>query len=67
MICNLSKVEQNQLEAVKAAEKKLNKTLLALSCHDVSADALTEEELLTIKELERQTGLVIVAVKPPQG
>ncbi|MEJ2697545.1 MAG: hypothetical protein P8013_12980 [Candidatus Sulfobium sp.] len=44
-----------------------NLSKVDLSCHDVSADALTEEELLTIKELERQTGLVIVAVKPPQG
>lgn len=63
MICNLSKMEQSQLEAVKATEKKLNKTLLAFTCHDLSADTLTDTELQAVKDLESRTGLVVVAVK----
>lgn len=63
MMCNLSKIQESQLQAVKETEKKLNKTLLAFTCHDLSPDPLTDDELRTVRELERQTGLVIVAVK----
>lgn len=63
MICNLSRMESGQLEEIKAAEKKLNKTLLAFTCHQIAADQLTDDELIAVRELERKTGTVIVAVK----
>jgi hypothetical protein len=63
MICNLSRIESGQLEEIKTAERKLNKTLLAFTCHKLAADQLTDDELLVIRELERKTGTVIVAVR----
>ncbi|MDA8240898.1 MAG: hypothetical protein M0Z67_11095 [Nitrospiraceae bacterium] len=48
---------------VKSAEKKVGKTLLAFSCHDVAAATLTPEELAAVQETEKKLGVVLVAVK----
>ncbi len=63
MLCALSKLDQDKIETIKSAEKKIGKTLLAFSCYEVAPEALTDEELAAIKEAERKLGIVLVAVK----
>ncbi|MGE5301265.1 MAG: hypothetical protein ACM3MB_09950 [Acidobacteriota bacterium] len=63
MLCALSKLDKEKIENIKSAEKKMGKTLLAFSCHDVAAETLTEEELDVIRKTERELGIVLVAVK----
>lgn len=63
MLCSLSKLDNAKLDSIKSAEKKLGKTLLAYTCHDVAPAMLTEKELDIIKETEKKLGIVLVAVK----
>ncbi len=48
---------------IHALEVDLNRPLLAFSCYDVKPTDVTEEELSRIKELERQLGLSLLAVR----
>ncbi len=63
MICNLSRLDEAKIEAVRAVERKMGKTLLAFSCRDISPADLTAEELNQIRETENKLGLVLIAVK----
>ncbi len=63
MICNLSRLDEPKIEAVRAVERKIGKTLLAFSCRDISPADLTVEELNQIREMENKLGLVLIAVK----
>ncbi len=63
MICNLSRLDEAKIDAVRAVESKIGKTLLAFSCRDISPADLTAEELNQIREMENKLGLVLIAVK----
>lgn len=62
MICSLSNLENTTLEEIKALEAKMGKSLLAFSCHDLSASALNTDELKEVQALENKLGLSLVAV-----
>ncbi len=63
MICNLSRLDEAKIDAVRAVESKIGKTLLAFSCSDISPADLSAEELNQIREMENKLGLVLIAVK----
>ena len=63
MICSLSNLKENDVKTITTLEKKLGKTLLAFSCHDLGADTLSEAELAEIQMLEKKMGMSLVAVK----
>ena len=63
MICSLSSEKNIDLDKIKAAEKELGVTLLAFSCHDISAATVDAEALKKIQALEQELGVSLVAVK----
>lgn len=64
MICSLSnKLDETKLNEIKNLEKKLGKTILAFSCHEVKPHKLDEKELASIQSLENKLGLSLVAVE----
>jgi hypothetical protein len=63
MICSFANLDGKKLEAVQEIEKKLGKTVLAFSCSDINADALSEGELAELREAEKRLGLSLLAVK----
>jgi hypothetical protein len=63
MICSYANLDGNKLEAVQDLEKRLGKTVLAFSCNDVNADALSEGELAELRKAEQRLGLSLLAVK----
>ncbi len=64
MICSLaSKVEETTLQTIKDLEKDLGKTLLAFSCHDCNASALSADELQKVQEVEKKLSISLVAVE----
>jgi hypothetical protein len=62
-MCSYARLDGGQLEAVQSLEKKMGKVLLAFSCKDVNAEALSEEELAELRKGEEKLGLALVAVK----
>jgi hypothetical protein len=63
MLCTLEKIEQEKLDAVKALERELGKTLLAFHCSGEAKPAdLTQKELERIREVEDKLNLALVAV-----
>jgi hypothetical protein len=62
-LCTFSRLDQDQLMAVQHLEKDLGKRLLAYSGHDVELAALSSEEVRKINGLQRELGIVLVAVK----
>jgi hypothetical protein len=62
MICSLSTLKENDVKTITGLEKKLGKTLLAFSCHDLNAGKLSEAELAEVQMLEKKMGLSLVAV-----
>ena len=63
MLCALSKLDKNQIDSIQSSEKKIGKTLLAFSCHDIAPAELTEEELAELNDTEKKLGIVLVAVR----
>ncbi|NTW83434.1 MAG: hypothetical protein HGB36_08725 [Chlorobiaceae bacterium] len=63
MLSSLSKLTPAQLEAVRALEKEIGKTLLSYSGYDVVADDLAAHELEKVRELEKTLGTALVAVR----
>jgi len=63
MICSLSKLDNQKIETIKAAEEEMGKTILAFTCHDIAPAQLKPEELAKIRAIEKETGLTLVAVK----
>lgn len=64
MICSLaSKVEETTLQTIKDLEKDLGKTLLAFSCHDWKASALSTDELQKVQSVEKKLSISLVAVE----
>ena len=63
MICSLSSnVNEKTLKIITDLEKDIGKTLLAFSCHDVKASALSADELKKIQQVENELGISLVAV-----
>ncbi len=63
MICNYAQMDEKKIEAVRALEKKLGKTLIAFTCNDVVADTLSDTELDEIRRVEKGLGISLLAVK----
>lgn len=64
MICSLStKLDGNALDEIQSLERKLGKTLLAFSCHELKPHKISEEELTSIQSLENKLGISLVAVE----
>jgi hypothetical protein len=42
MMCSLASLEAKNLKTIQSMERELGKPLLAFSCHDVRAAALTD-------------------------
>jgi hypothetical protein len=62
MLCGYSNLENAKIEKIKALEKEIGKTMLAVSCQAVQASELTEEQLKKIRDLEQSMGMVLVAI-----
>ena len=61
MLCSLSRLDESKVTEIQALEKDLGKTLL--SCHDIQAVEVREEDLEKIKALENKLSVSLVAVK----
>jgi len=65
MLYSLSpKLAPDDMKAINALEKDLGLPLLAFSCYDLKATAITPAQLAKIQELENRLGMSLVAVKP---
>lgn len=63
MLTTLSSLSEAQIEAIRQLEQEMGKTILSFSGYELPPDELTPEELARIRELERQTGTMLVAVR----
>jgi hypothetical protein len=63
MLYTLATLNETELEAVQALEKKIGKRVLAMRPLRIGFDELSDEEMAQIQELEDEFGLTIVAVK----
>ena len=62
-LCSLSRLDEDQVHAIQHLEQALGKRLLAYSCHDAELAPLNEEEFKKIDDLQKELGLILVAVK----
>jgi hypothetical protein len=62
MLCSLSSLETEKIDAIQNLEKELGKTVLAFSCHDIKPAQLSAADLEKIQDLEKKLSLSIVAV-----
>jgi hypothetical protein len=62
MLCSLSSLEKDQIEAIQSLEKQLGKALLAYSCNEAPIASVSEDDLREIKDLEGRLGIALVAV-----
>lgn len=62
-LCNFSNLDKDQIDAVQNLEKDLGKRLLAYACHDIKLATLNSEELQKINALQKELGLMLVAVE----
>ncbi|SCY74031.1 hypothetical protein [Desulfoluna spongiiphila] len=63
MFCNASKLDNQKLDAIKALEQELGKTLVAYSCSNPEPSILSDAELMKIKSLEEKLAVTLVAFK----
>jgi len=63
MLCTISNLNQEHLDAIRQLEKELGKTLLAFSCHDIQTSQINASELKKIQDLENKLSLSLVAVE----
>jgi hypothetical protein len=64
MLCSIGKVEQKDLDEIKALEEELGRTIIAFQCSSETKPAeLTDDELDRIHELEEKLHLALVAVE----
>lgn len=62
MLCSLSSLETEKIDAIQNLEKELGKTVLAFSCHDIKPAQLSAADLEKIQDLEKKLSLSIIAV-----
>ena len=62
MLCSIAELEFAGIEAVRTLEEKLGKMILALKCHEVKPETITDEELSQLQELEEKLGITLVAI-----
>ncbi len=62
MICSYPSLDGEKLDSLQHVEKELGRTLLAYNCHQLEPAQLTPEELQRIQSLEKDLGVVIVAL-----
>ena len=63
MLCSLSKLEEAKLQEIRKLEKKIGKSLLSFTCHDINPAIIEDDELGEIKNLEATLGVSLVAVQ----
>jgi hypothetical protein len=63
MLCSLSNLKKEQIEAIQSLEKRLGKALLAYSCNEAGMASVNDDDLKEIKNLENRLGIALVAVK----
>jgi hypothetical protein len=64
MLCSIAtKLGQDQLDQIKAFEQDLDVTMLAFACHDGEPAEVADDQLGRIRDLERQLGVSLVAVR----
>ena len=63
MLCNLSNLNDKDIEQVKKLEKELGITVLAFSCHEAEPAMLDKDVLDKVQAAEKELGLSLVAVK----
>lgn len=62
MICALSNLADQELNAIQELENSIKKPLLAFSCHELKISDLSPDELAQIQNLENRLGISLVAV-----
>ncbi len=62
MLCSVAELEVAGIEAVRSLEAKTGKMILALRCHEIKPDTITDEELTLLQALEDQLGITLVAI-----
>lgn len=62
MLCSYANLDDDRVEQIKALEKEIGKTMVAMACWDAKTSDLTEEQISKIKMLEKSTGMVLLAV-----
>ena len=62
MLCSISNLDKEKIDAVQKLEKELGKTLIAFSCHDIKTAELDASTLQRIQEVEKELSLSLVAV-----
>ena len=62
MLCSIAELEVVGIEAVRSLEEKLGKMILALNCHEIKADTMTDKELAQLQRLEEKLGITLVAI-----
>jgi hypothetical protein len=63
MLCSLSPLKSDALDAVQHLEQSLGKTVLAFSCHTAAPARLTEAQLQRLQEVEKELGVALVALE----
>ena len=63
MYCTLAGLDQIQLDTVRSLEQQTGQTVLAWSCDEVKPAQLDPEVLSRLQEVEKKTGLILVAVE----
>ena len=63
MLCSISNLEKETIEAIQNLEKKLGKTMLAFSCHDIKTAQINASEMQEIQEFEKNHSLSLIAVE----
>ncbi len=62
MLCNLTNLNDKDLDQIKSLESNLGVTVLAYSCHDAPPATLEDETLVKIQTLENDLGVSLVAI-----
>ncbi len=65
MLYSLSReIDDGALDEIQSVEKELGHALLAFNAHNLEPANLNEDQMAQVKALEKDLGLVLVAVTP---
>jgi len=62
MICSYGAVDDKKINELQKVEKEVGQTLLAINCHEFKPAELTPEQLERVQALEKELGVVVIAV-----